>query len=357
MRKNIYLTALSLAALITIGNNFSNGNGKASNLALAAGDDAKKPHLDLAFCIDTTGSMQSEIDQVKEKVKSLTAKLAAGKPAPVVRVGLVAYRDRGDEYVTKVFPFTEDIDHFVKDVSALQAAGGGDGPEAVNQGLHAAVHDLKWDDAKHTAKLMFLIGDAPPHAYPNDFKWEDEAKEAISRGIQVNTIACAGLEQYGSTQGAEVFKQIAKLADGSADTLTYRQTVVNRKGEKETVVSFGGDSYRVKSSTADWKSGVASLRAMGAADKIDAPMAASMATSMSVMAESAPMMSSRAMPMGAARGFASSSFSAGSAGSAGGAGGGGMGGISRGDSNLDEIVVQAAKKRAAKVSNVDYGGK
>ncbi len=343
MKKNIGAALLTLLTSVSLGNCllassvFAQVIEKGAEKATEKAEKTeKKPHLDLAFCIDTTGSMQSEIDQVKEKVKSLTAKLAAGKPAPVVRVGLVAYRDRGDAYVTKVFPFTEDIDRFVKDVSGLQAAGGGDGPEAVNQGMHAALHDLKWDDDKHTAKLMFLIGDAPPHVYSNDFKWEDESRQAISRGIQVNTIACAGLESYGPAQGSDVFKQIAKLADGSADTLTYRQTVVDNKGKKETVVSFGGESYRVKSDSADWKRGVASLKAMGAADKMSPVVAREMSASAGAPGASFAMSeSSRAR--GSMSGFS--------------------GGMSRGDSNLDEIVVQAAKRRAAKVSNVDYGGK
>ncbi len=69
----------------------------------AVKQSADRPVLDLAFLIDTTGSMGGEIEMVKKKTKDLVAKLASGKPAPVVRVGLVAYRDRGDEYVTKVF--------------------------------------------------------------------------------------------------------------------------------------------------------------------------------------------------------------------------------------------------------------
>jgi len=340
MNKNIGVALLSVLTSLSLSNCLVTASALAADKATEKTEKVgeKKPHLDLAFCIDTTGSMQSEIDQVKEKVKSLTAKLAAGKPAPVVRVGLVAYRDRGDAYVTKVFPFTEDIDRFVKDVSGLQAAGGGDGPEAVNQGMHAALHELKWDEAKHTAKLMFLIGDAPPHVYSDDVKWEDESRQAISRGIQVNTIACAGLESYG--QGSDIFKQIAKLADGSADTLTYRQTVVDNKGKKETVVSFGGESYRVKSDSADWKRGVASLKAMGAADK----MASAPVREMSIFG-AAPSASFAMSDSSRARGRASGMFGAAS------------GAMSRGDSNLDEIVVQAAKKRAAAVSNVDYGGK
>ncbi|MCC7530548.1 MAG: VWA domain-containing protein, partial [Candidatus Melainabacteria bacterium] len=176
---------------------------------------AERPVLDLAFLIDTTGSMGGEIEMVKKKTKDLVAKLASGKPAPIVRVGLVAFRDRGDEYVTKVFPFSDDIDKVVKDITALNAAGGGDTPEAVNQGLHSALNDLKWTDNKRASKLLFLIGDAAPHIYPGDYSWETESKNAISRGIQINTIGCDGLDSGGTS----VFEKIAKLSDGKFETL------------------------------------------------------------------------------------------------------------------------------------------
>ena len=92
-----------------------------------------KPKIDLAFCIDTTGSMQGEIDVVKTKTKEIVAKLSGTKPIPEIRVGLVAYRDRGDTYVTKVFQFSGNVDQVVKDISSLQADGGGDEPEAVTR--------------------------------------------------------------------------------------------------------------------------------------------------------------------------------------------------------------------------------
>ncbi len=238
--------------------------------ALSAGKPAR-PKMDLAFCIDTTGSMQGEIDMVKSKVKELVAKLAAGKPAPEIRVGLVAYRDRGDAYVTKVFPFSEDIDHVVKDISGLQAAGGGDGPESVNEALHTAVHDLRWDESGNAAKLLFLIGDAAPHSYPGDFDWHKECREAIGRGIQINTIGCAGLESYPADQGVDVFRQIARLTDGKFDTLAYRQEVATAGGGKVTYVTAGGAVYKLK--TADrkaWRAGVDSLAKAGMAERLPA---------------------------------------------------------------------------------------
>jgi hypothetical protein len=289
--------------------------------------------MDLAFCIDTTGSMQNEIDMVKTKTKELVAKLSTGKPVPIVRVGLVAYRDRGDQYVTKVFPFTDNIDQVVKDISSLQAAGGGDGPESVNEGLHVALNTLEWTTDKGAAKLLFLIGDAPPHFYINDYKWEDESKNAIARGIQINPIACRGLENYPAAAGTQVFQQIAKLTDGKYDTLSYRQEVAAADGKKTTVVTRGGAAYSVDARAGDWKSAVAS----GHMDKLAMPMA-----------------SPAPMAMYAARG---------------GYGGGVRGSImrttpvagvaasgpdSRADSNLDEIVLDAARAKAKKDLNVHY---
>ncbi|MBX9720181.1 MAG: VWA domain-containing protein, partial [Candidatus Obscuribacterales bacterium] len=103
--------------------------GLSPNGAVVAKEAVTKPRIDLAFCIDTTGSMQNEINAVKTKTKEIVAKLSGSKPAPDIRVGLVAYRDHGDAYLTKVFQFSDNIDQVVKDISSLEANGGGDAPE------------------------------------------------------------------------------------------------------------------------------------------------------------------------------------------------------------------------------------
>lgn len=311
---------------------------------------ARRPHLDIAFCIDTTGSMQNEIDNVKSKVKELVAKLAGGKPAPVVRVGLVAYRDRGDDYVTKAFPFSANIDNVVKDIANLEADGGGDTPEALNEGLHAALHELKWDEDKKTAKLLFLIGDAGPKQYAGDYNWEKESKEAIARGIQINTIACEGLQNTSEAQGIDVFKRIAKLTDGAFESLAYRQEVVTTDGKTETRVSSLGATYSVSAPGESWRSGVADLAAKGLAVKAEARPALAKAR----MAESRRAYMTAPMAATSLDSFV---------GAAGGAGGAiyadegsslSAGSVSRRDSNLDDILLKAAKKKAAESLNVDY---
>lgn len=298
----------------------------------------ERPHMDLAFCIDTTGSMQGEIDMVKAKVKDLVAKLSTGKPAPIVRVGLVAFKDRGDTYVTKVYPFSDDIDKFVKDISNLEASGGGDGPESVNEALHVSVDNLAWDASNKTAKLLFLIGDAGPHFYPNDYKWDTESKNAIAKGIQINTLACDGLQSSGD-DGLSVFQKIAKLTDGQFENLAYRQIVKDADGRESTIISSGGESFRVAEGAAsDWKRGAKELSAAGKAK----PMAYAMAERRS------------------SRGFASGAMAGAPAG-----GGGAMSAdmamsssmapmVNRKDSNLDSLMYDAAMKKAREKLNVGY---
>ncbi|CAN5419683.1 hypothetical protein BH10CYA1_BH10CYA1_02430 [soil metagenome] len=333
-RKTLSLVMAAAAVLSTV---------SSSALPVNAKEAVARPHMDLAFCIDTTGSMQHEIDMVKNKTKELVAKLSTGKPAPIVRVGLVAYRDRGDEYVTKVFPFSDNIDQVVKDISSLKAAGGGDGPESVNEGLHVALNSLEWGKEKDTAKLLFLIGDAGPHDYPGDYKWDDESKKAIARGIQINTIACSGLENYYGTRGVDVFKQIAKLTDGKYDTLAYRSEIVDASGKRETVVTAAGATYKMRAGEKDWKAAAAYGRMDKAVIMSASPMP------MTVMGGKS--LSRRGYAPGAAgaeTSLASESF-------VGGVGGGASyNAPSRSDSNLDEIVLGAARAKAKKQLNVSY---
>src|SRR5947199_1939189 len=88
----------------------------------------KQPTVEVVFCLDTTGSMGGLIDAAKKKVWSICNQIAAGKPTPRLRVGLVAFRDRGDAYVTKVFDLTDDLDSVYANLMGFKAEGGGDFP-------------------------------------------------------------------------------------------------------------------------------------------------------------------------------------------------------------------------------------
>src|SRR6516162_5260889 len=91
------------------------------------------PKVEVVFCLDTTGSMGGLIEGAKQKIWAICNQSAGGKPSPDLKVGLVAYRDRGDEYITKVFDLTDDLDAVHGNIKKFQAAGGGDTPESVNQ--------------------------------------------------------------------------------------------------------------------------------------------------------------------------------------------------------------------------------
>jgi Mg-chelatase subunit ChlD len=160
--------------------------------------------VDVAFILDTTGSMSEEIAAVKATLQKVASSLSNANAR--IRIGLVEYKDRTDNFVTKVYPMTNDIGSFSRKVASIQATGGGDTPEAMNEGVHAGLTKLQWNDAA-VAKLAFVIADAPPHLdYPNDFDYAVDMREAAHRGIQLFTVAASGMDELGQI----VMRQMAQ---------------------------------------------------------------------------------------------------------------------------------------------------
>jgi Mg-chelatase subunit ChlD len=170
-----------------------------------------RPNVEVVFCLDTTGSMSGLIGAAKQKIWAISNQIASGKPAPNVKVGLVAYRDRGDEYITKVIDLTDDLDAIHTQLMSFVAAGGGDFPESVNQALHEAVTKISWSKDKKTLKMIFLVGDAPPHMdYKDDVKYPETCKLAVQRDIIINAVQCG---THAETK--KYWLDICRLAEGS----------------------------------------------------------------------------------------------------------------------------------------------
>lgn len=170
-----------------------------------------KPKIEVVFCLDTTGSMGGLIEGAKQKIWSISNQIAGGKPTPELKVGLIAYRDRGDAYITKVTDLTDDLDAIHGQLHGLKAVGGGDGPESVNQALDDSINKIKWSKDKKTLRIVFLVGDAPPHMdYKDDVKYTDSCKKACEKGIIINTIQCGG-----DANCQKHWKEICKLAEGT----------------------------------------------------------------------------------------------------------------------------------------------
>ena len=87
---------------------------------------ATTPRIEAVFVLDTTGSMGGLIDGAKRKIWSIANQLASAKQTPDVRMGLIGYRDRGDDYVTRDYPLSSDIDALYGKLQQFQAQGGGD---------------------------------------------------------------------------------------------------------------------------------------------------------------------------------------------------------------------------------------
>src|SRR4051812_17387304 len=156
------------------------------NQSTAAPAERKNPtpQVEVVFCLDTTGSMGGLIEGAKQKIWSIVNQIASGRPAPEIKVGLVAFRDKGDAYVTKVFDLTTDLDEVHKNLRGFKAEGGGGTPESVNQALNESVTRVKWSKDENPLRIVFLGGDPPPHMdYKDDVKYPETCKLASGQGI------------------------------------------------------------------------------------------------------------------------------------------------------------------------------
>ncbi len=169
----------------------------------------QRPKVDVVFVLDTTGSMDGLIEAAKEKIWSIATTLASARQTPDVRIGLVAYRDQGDTYVTKTVDLSTDLDSVYAVLMDFAAEGGGDGPESVNQALYDAVHGMSWSQDKHAYQAIFLVGDAPPHMDYNEVQYPEIVASAREKGIVINTVQCGDMPMT-----VEPWTAIANLGQG-----------------------------------------------------------------------------------------------------------------------------------------------
>jgi hypothetical protein len=168
------------------------------------------PTVEVTFVLDTTQSMAQLIEGAKQKIWTIARHMATGRPAPTIKLGLIGYRDRGDEYITRPYDLTDDIDLIYGHLIEFRAVGGGDTPESVNQALYEAVTKVSWSKDPKALKIIFLVGDAPPHMdYPDDVKYPEIVQLAKRAGIIINAIQCGV-----NAQTTPVWLDIAK-ADGA----------------------------------------------------------------------------------------------------------------------------------------------
>jgi Mg-chelatase subunit ChlD len=195
--------------------------------------------LDVVFVMDTTGSMGEEISRLTSTIEIIYANLNELKPRPLVRFGLVLYKDRGDEYITQVVPLTEDLDAFQKELEQVSADGGGDGPEDLESALDDTVNAIDWNEGG--LRMAFVVTDAEPHLdYGREYTYVDAANDARSKAIKLFTIGTGGLP----LEGEYILRQISQLTDSRYIFLTYGEDGESTGGKEGSVSHHTGANFQ-----------------------------------------------------------------------------------------------------------------
>lgn len=174
------------------------------------------PAVDIVFVVDATGSMRDEIDYLKAELEDVIQQVKDTLPATDLSLGSVFYRDQGEEYVTRKTPLSSVISRTTDFIQKQEAQGGGDNPEAVEEALKIAVEEMDWR-SEATARLMFVVLDAPPHQSPEILATlERVTLQAAAKGIRIIPIACSGIDK--STE--YLMRSLALATNGTYTFLT-----------------------------------------------------------------------------------------------------------------------------------------
>ena len=174
--------------------------------------------LDYVIAFDTTGSMSSYIEAVRNHVEKLVKDLLSTNPN--IRIGIVAFGDYCDmESPTKFgkayqwINFTRDEKALCEFVKKAKNTSGGDGDEFYELVIKKITEEFDWrDEAK---KTVLLIADSAPHRVGysygkfvenNQIDWKEEAKKSNAKGIEWDTLKCG--------YGAGWYKELSEMTNG-----------------------------------------------------------------------------------------------------------------------------------------------
>ena len=231
-----------LTAVVRVGDTFVEVEfelGQASvevTVDAPGGVDGAVP-LDIHFVLDATGSMGDEIARLRDNMTSVANQIAALPSAPDVRFGMTVYRDEGDLFVTRTFDLTGDLEAFLAALADVQAEGGGDYPEALDEALADALEKPAWrrDGA---VELMFVIADAPPQvARAVQQPTTATAVAAAQAGVKIFPVAASGTDD----QAEYVMRELAFLTGGRFVFLSYGVDGSTATGDRTDITAADYD--------------------------------------------------------------------------------------------------------------------
>jgi hypothetical protein len=184
------------------------------NKITLSGSFSTPKKVELAFMVDATGSMDDELEFLKTELLDVINRAKSDNPTVDMLTGSVFYRDKGDDYVTRISNFNTNIQTTLNFIKNQKASGGGDFPEAVHTALDKAINEMQWSTTART-RILFMILDAPPHYEPNIVaNLQTLIKQASEKGIKIIPITASGIDKQteflmrfmaASTNGTYVF--------------------------------------------------------------------------------------------------------------------------------------------------------
>ena len=201
---------------------------------IAAAKKSDQAKVQIAILLDTSSSMSGLIEQTKTQLWKIVNTFIDAKrngQVPYVEVALYEYGksalNKEENWIRRIQPLTRDLDEISKRLFSLTTNGGEEYCGAV---IQRATTDLKWDDSNKVYKAIFIAGNEAFTQGP--ISSSESVKEAISKGVIVNTIHC-GNEQVGISGG---WKQGAILADGKFLTIDHNRAVVHIEAPQDAEI-------------------------------------------------------------------------------------------------------------------------
>ncbi len=190
--------------------------------------------IQMAILLDTSGSMEGLIEQAKTQLWKIVNEMATAKKngkLPRLMVGLYEYGKSSipasEGYLRMIVPLSEDLDRISEELFRLTTNGG---DEYCGKVIQAATTGLSWSRSNNDYKVIFIAGNEP--FTQGDIDYKISCKQAISKGIIVNTIFCGNFSEGIKTY----WKDGADLADGRYMNIDQNQKIVHISAPQDKAI-------------------------------------------------------------------------------------------------------------------------
>ncbi|MEM7165623.1 MAG: vWA domain-containing protein [Planctomycetota bacterium] len=182
------------------------------------------PKIQLAICLDTSGSMDGLINSARQKIWTIVNDLDRATPTPELRIALLTFGNDGhaeaNGWVSIDVPFTEDLDLVSEKLFGLTTNGG---TELVGRVISQATRELAWDKSENTLRLVFVAGNESADQ-DTLVPFRKVCADAAAQGILVNSIYCA--RSGDDTEIPSGWREVASNAGGHYASIDQEGTVV-----------------------------------------------------------------------------------------------------------------------------------